>query len=186
MKFRKIVTLITVGAMLAGTGVIGAMAAEKTTKEQAQEIALEDAGLTEDEVTFEEVEKGSKRGASVYEIEFYTDSKEYEYEIALADGEIVSAGWELTESAAEGKKVTEAQAKGVAMRDAGVKDAKTTFSKSKSGTENGIPVYEFEFEDDSKEFKYDITKEGGVILNRSMTVKTPACTVPADKAAAAK
>lgn len=174
MKFRRIVTLITVGAMLAGSGVVAVMAAEKTTKEQAQEIALADAGLKETEVTFDDIEKDNTRGTSVYEIGFRTDSAEYEYEIALADGEIVSSGRELEDRAAGGKEISEKDAKGIALADAGVVESKMTFTTARSVTKNGTAVYEFKFEDAAKEYEYEISKEGGVILDCSMKVKTPA------------
>ena len=59
------------------------MAAESTTSDYAVEVALNDAGLSEDDVTIEDVEKGNEQGASVYEVEFWTDSAEYEYDIAV-------------------------------------------------------------------------------------------------------
>ena len=87
MKLRKSVTFITAAMMLAsviaGSGSIGAAAAESTTADYAIAVALKDAGLTEDEVTIEEVEKGTEQGASVYEIEFWTDVKDYEYDVAV-------------------------------------------------------------------------------------------------------
>ena len=59
---------------------MGAAAAERTTADYAKEIALSDAGLSEDEVEFEDIEKGMEQGASVYEIEFWSEDKEYDYD----------------------------------------------------------------------------------------------------------
>ena len=170
MKLGKSITIITTGmlfaAVIAGHGSMGAAAAESTTADYAVSIALSDAGLSEDEVTIEETEKGSVQGASVYEIAFWTDSKEYEYDIAVADGEIVKVSWEYFEPSADGKQISQAQAK---------------------GTEKGVPVYEFEFEDDTAEYKYDIAKQGGEILSCARTILTPACTrAAAEKAAGAE
>ena len=115
MKLGKSITIITTGmlfaAVIAGHGSMGAAAAESTTADYAVSIALSDAGLSEDEVTIEETEKGSVQGASVYEIAFWTDSKEYEYDIAVADGEIVKVSWEYFEPSADGKQISQAQAK---------------------------------------------------------------------------
>ena len=173
--------------MIAGPGSIGAAAAESTTADYAVSIALSDAGLSEDEVTIEDVEKGTEQGASVYEIEFWTDEKDYEYDIAVADGEIVKVGWEYFEPSADGKQISQAQAKNIAVADAGVNEKKTSFRKNRNGTEKGVPVYEFEFEDDTAEYKYDIAKQGGEILNCSRTILTPACTrAAAEKAAGAE
>lgn len=191
MKLRKSVTFITAAMMLAsviaGSGSIGAAAAESTTADYAIAVALKDAGLTEDEVTIEEVEKGTEQGASVYEIEFWTDEKDYEYDIAVADGEIVKVSWEYFEPSADGKQISQAQAKNIAVADAGVNEKKTSFRKNRNGTEKGVPVYEFEFEDDTAEYKYDIAKQGGEILSCARTILTPACTrAAAEKAAGAE
>ena len=106
MRLRKSVTLVTTAmlyaSMIVGSGSIGAAAAESTTADYAVSIALKDAGLSEDEVTIEEVEKETEQGASVYEIEFWTDVKDYEYDIAVADGEIVKVSWEYFEPYADG------------------------------------------------------------------------------------
>ena len=191
MRLGKSVAFVTTAmlsaSIIAGTGRIGAAAAESTTADYAVAVALEDAGLSEDEVTVEEVEKGTEQGASVYEIVFWTDSKDYEYDIAVADSEIVKVSWEYFEPYADGKQINQAQAKSIAVSDAGVNEKKTSFRKNRSGTEKGVPVYEFEFEDDTAEYKYDIAKQGGEILSYSRTIKTPACTrAAAEKAAGAE
>ena len=191
MRLRKNITFVTTAilfaSMIAGPGSIGAAAAESTTADYAVSIALSDAGLSEDEVTIEDVEKGTEQGASVYEIAFWTDSKEYEYDIAVADGEIVKVSWEYFEPSADGKQISQAQAKNIAVADAGVNEKKTSFRKNRNGTEKGVPVYEFEFEDDTAEYKYDIAKQGGEILSCSRTILTPVCTrAAAEKAAGAE
>lgn len=191
MRLRKSVTFVTTAilfaSMIAGPGSIGAAAAESTTADYAVSIALSDAGLSEDEVTIEDVEKGTEQGASVYEIEFWTDEKDYEYDIAVADGEIVKVSWEYFEPYADGKQINQTQARNIAVADAGVNENKTSFRKNRNGTEKGVPVYEFEFEDDTSEYKYDIAKQGGEILSYSRTIKAPACTKAAvEKAAGAE
>ena len=191
MRLRKNVTFVTTAilfaSMIAGPGSIGAAAAESTTADYAVSIALSDAGLSEDEVTIEDVEKGTEQGASVYEIEFWTDEKDYEYDIAVADGDIVKVSWEYFEPSADGKQISQAQAKNIAVADAGVNEKKTSFRKNRNGTEKGVPVYEFEFEDDTAEYKYDIAKQGGEILSCARTILTPACTrAAAEKAAGAE
>ena len=54
---------------------------KEITMEKAQEIALSDAGLQASEVTFTKTKQELERGSYVYEIEFYTENAEYEYEI---------------------------------------------------------------------------------------------------------
>lgn len=188
MMFRKAISLFTAGVMMAGmfaaTGSMGAMAAEKITEAKAKEIALEDAGLSGSDVIFERVERGTEQGASVYEIEFRTSTTEYDYDIAIADGEIVKESWELSRPSASGSQISEAKAKEKALKDAGVSKNDVTFTKVKSGTEDGVPVYELEFETADEEFDYDVAKAGGKILNASRKVKVPASVAAAEKSKA--
>lgn len=58
-------------------------------EEQAKAIALERAGLTEDQVSFVKSEKDVERGTLVYEIEFYEGTTEYSCDVNAATGEIV-------------------------------------------------------------------------------------------------
>ena len=187
MNFRRTIALLSAGIMaagvMAGTG-ITTMAAEKITDAQAKEIALADAGLTADQVTFDRVEMGTEQGASVYEIEFRTGSMEYDYDVAVSDGEIVEESWEIRRPSASGSQISEAEAKNIAVKDAGVSEADVTFIKTESGDEDGIPVYEIEFEDQNTKFDYDVAKAGGSILHASRKVKVPACVAAARKASA--
>lgn len=70
-------------------------AAEKITPEAAKEAALIDAGLPAEKVTFTKVELGSENGTAVYEIEFYAEGTEYDYEVYAATGAIYSKSREL-------------------------------------------------------------------------------------------
>ena len=185
MNFRRTIALLSAGIMAAGvmadTG-ITTMAAEKISDTQAKEIALEDADLTADQVTFDRIEMGTEQGASVYEIEFKTGSMEYDYDVALADGEIVEESWEIRRPSASGNQIGEDEAKSIAVKDAGVSEADVTFIKTEIGDEDGVPVYEIEFEDQATKFDYDVAKAGGSILHASRKVKVPACVAAAKKA----
>ena len=187
MKLTRSIAAAAAGfvltGMIAGIKPAAVFAAENTTQDRAIEIALADAGLSEDDVVIDEVDKGTEQNASVYEIEFHTDTREYEYDIAFADGEIVSVSWELLDPSVSGKQITQGKAKSIALEYAGVSESKASFTKDKSGTDNGIPVYEFKFTDSTAEYKFDIAKEGGVILNYSRTVLQPASVGAAGKTA---
>ena len=97
--------------MFAATGSMGAMAAEKITEAKAKEIALEDAGLSESDLIYDRIEMGHEQGASVYEIDLRTSTTEYDYDIAVADGEIVKESWELSRPSVSGSQISEAEAK---------------------------------------------------------------------------
>lgn len=58
------------------------------TAQAAKDIALSDAGQKKEEVTFTKTKLDRESPAPVYEIEFYTDEKEYEYEINAQTGSV--------------------------------------------------------------------------------------------------
>ncbi|MCD7766715.1 MAG: PepSY domain-containing protein [Lachnospiraceae bacterium] len=71
-------------------------AAENTSESAADDNTAEDVFT----VTFTKEKLENDDGLSIYDIEFYTDTAEYEYEISAASGEILSFSMELTQNAA--------------------------------------------------------------------------------------
>ena len=59
------------------------------TEDQALAIALNHAGLAEDQVTRVRVEKDRDDGVWIYEIEFRNGTTDYEYEVRISDGKIL-------------------------------------------------------------------------------------------------
>ena len=56
-----------------------------------QKILAAHAGLSADKVTFIEAKLDRDDGRQVYELEFFTDTKEYEYKVDAATGNILKA-----------------------------------------------------------------------------------------------
>ena len=65
-------------------------ATEDIGVDKATEIALADAGLSEDDVTFTKQAPDIDDGVSIYEIEFTSGETKYEYDIEAATGKIFS------------------------------------------------------------------------------------------------
>lgn len=63
----------------------------KITKEEAENIALEHAGLAADQVRFDHTEYDGDDRYPEYEIEFYHDGWEYQYEVHAETGEILKS-----------------------------------------------------------------------------------------------
>ena len=70
--------------------VTGSLPAQGITLEQAKEIALAHAGFTAPQVRFTVTKPDWENGRQVYEIEFYVDRTEYEYEIDALSGKVLS------------------------------------------------------------------------------------------------
>lgn len=63
---------------------------EEITSEQAEDIALKHAGLKRSEVTYIRSSLDYDDGYKLYEVEFYKDRFEYDYEIDAVSGKILS------------------------------------------------------------------------------------------------
>ncbi|MCD7733883.1 MAG: PepSY domain-containing protein, partial [Clostridiales bacterium] len=135
-------------------------------KTAAQEIALEDAGLTESQVSGLKVKQDKENGATVYEVEFYTSSAEYEYEINGTTGAILSRDVESKSNGTQtGSVIGETAAKKAAFTHAGVSESSVSNLKVKLDTDDGIQVYEVEFRTSSAEYEYEINATTGTIIS---------------------
>ena len=165
MNFSRTIALLSAGIM-DGTG-ITTVASERLTDAQAKAIALEDAGLTADQVTFDRIEMGTEQGASVYEIEFKTGSMEYDYDVAKAGGKIlhasrkvkvpacVAAAQKASANTNTGKTGEDAAIE-AALNHAGLTANDVTGLHCHKDYDDGREVYEVEFRQGRYEFSYDI------------------------------
>lgn len=147
---------------------------DQTTKddiglEKAKKIALKDAGLKEKDVIFVTAKTDYEDGRKVYEVEFFCDDTEYDYEIDAKTGKIVSFDKdfegkrpEMTEPA--DKEITAEKAKKIALQHAGLKEKEVTKLKVERDYDDGIVKYEVEFEKGNMEYDYEIHGETGKIL----------------------
>lgn len=78
---------------------------EYISQEEALSLALADAGVTADAVQRSRVEFDSEDGTMIYEVEFYTASGEYEYDINARSGELLKI--EKPKSAASNTPATQ-------------------------------------------------------------------------------
>lgn len=148
-------------------------------KQKAQEIALADAGVAAEDALHLIVKPDWDDGVRIYEVEFYTASQEYDYEIHAETGGILSrdreAEWNGT--AASGSSSTgsttsasttdigEAKARSVALSHAGISESDTSYIYAKKDWDDGRWVYDVEFWADGKEYDYEILASNGTILS---------------------
>ncbi len=170
---------------------------EQITVEEAKKIALDDAGVEESEVTFTKSKLDKDDGITVYDIEFYVDNTEYEYEINAQTGAIYSKSKEIhtvaepeepaQSSTQNTQKTTTATvqptentvsttssrisletAKANALADAGLSSSDVTFTKEKLDYDDGIEVYDIEFYTASHEYDYEINATTGAIHSKEV------------------
>lgn len=145
----------------------------------AQAIALADAGITEADTVYLRVQPDYDDGRLVYDVEFFADSTEYDYEIDAATGTILSkdydaegyhptSGGSTTASGTTGGTVDEAAAQAIALADAGVTAADTSYLQVRADYDDGRLVYDVEFYVPSTGVEYDYEIDGTTGAIRDM------------------
>ena len=138
-------------------------------KARAKEIALDHAGLTYSDVSFVRVELDWDDGRPQYEVEFYSGSKEYDYEIDAATGKILDVDFDIENftipSGSAGDYIGEARAREIALDHAGVSASKAVFLHADLDYDDGRRGYEVEFYSGSTEYDYEIDAASGDILS---------------------
>lgn len=110
-------------------------------KQKAQEIALADAGVAAEDALHLIVKPDWDDGVRIYEVEFYTASQEYDYEIHAETGDILSrdreAEWNGTAASGSTTDIGEAKAKSVALNHAGISESDTSYIYAKKDWDDG-------------------------------------------------
>lgn len=184
----KKLTALAASALVFGSlfvpSAITSFAAE-VNETQARDIALQHAGVSQDQVAFIQSKLDYEHGRQVYDVEFYTkDFKEYDYEVEISTGNILSFDYDaeyydavnaknqgrylngqLTAQTNPGQVDLET-AKTKALEHAGIPADQATFVKTGIDYENGRQVYEIEFyTKDFREFDYEIDTETGDVVS---------------------
>lgn len=142
----------------------------KITEEKAKEIALKSAGLEEGAVTSLHIKLDMDDGVEEYEVNFYANGKEYDYDIDAATGKIRSSDIDIDDdhknktNAADSQSfgITEEKAKKIVL--AKVKGASETNLRINKDLDEGRPVYEGEIIHDNKKYEFEIDGNTGDIL----------------------
>ena len=126
--------------------------------EEAKKIALKDAKLDElvQKIVFTREELSRNQGKPCYILEFYTGTNQYHYQIDAKTGSIIYAG----------RFITLADAKKIALDDAGV-NVKVVFTTEEL-VAGGIktPYYRFVFADAKTQWTYRIDAVLGTVLEK--------------------
>ena len=131
---------------------------------KAQEIALAHAGVSAADATITKSKLDYDDGRQVYEIEWYANGAKYDYEIAVATGEIVNSGYEAKTVVGTGSSATvsEATAKQTALaRVSGATEA--DIYEWKLDYDDGRPEYDGKIIYDGSEYEFTIDATTGTI-----------------------
>ena len=151
-------------------------------EEKAKGIALEDAKLTEAEVTLIRTQLDKEDGRMVYDVEFYSGNIEYDYEIDAVTGAIRKYDREVENhsipkekgdgnAVSAGAYIGEEKAKGIALEDAKLTEAEVTLIRVQLDKEDKRMVYDVEFYSGNIEYDYEIDAATGVIRKHDRDVE---------------
>ena len=147
----------------------------RITEQDAKQIALDHAGISESETDRLRVKLDYDDGVQEYEVTFYVGNREYDYDIDASTGTIRSFDSEIEDdyniasapsaapAASSSSTITEADAKQIALNHAGVSESETERMRVKLGRDDGVQEYEVNFYVGNREYDYDINAATGEI-----------------------
>ena len=198
MKRKAIPALCAAGLLaLALTGCGGGTAggqAEYIGIDAAKAVALESAGVAEDDAVFSTAGLDKRNGMDYYAVDFTAGGQSYEYDIDAVTGVVIdsSSGGGTAETPAAGDDdgtasapaaaspspsagqttggqaaaVTEEQARETALSHAGFTADQVTFVRSELDRDDGRLMYDVEFyTSDYKEYDYEIDAATGDVIS---------------------
>ena len=160
--------------------------------EEAKQIAFDHAGVKAEDARFDDQELDKDDGIKLYELEFYANGYEYEYDIHAETGEILKSERDReknkkdsgsTQAQTSQQKDTPKQqtnkdeyismdrAKQIAFDHAGVNGADARFDDQEFDVDDGVTSYELEFYVNGNEYEYDIHAVSGEILKSEHDMK---------------
>ena len=142
--------------------------------EAAKNAALADAGVSAADATFTEQKRDREDGVLVYDIDFYTATMKYEYEIDASTGAVRERKSEKRNNQTQtgANDIGLEAAKNAALADAGVNAADATFTEQKRDREDGVLVYDIEFYTSTTEYEYEIDASTGAVREKKAESKT--------------
>ena len=139
---------------------------------KAKQIALDHAGLKENQVTFVHTKLDYDDGRWEYEVEFYADYTEYDYDINALTGDIISFDHDAeyynnssSTSQNNSDYIGEEKAKQIALDRAELSESEVVMKKCKLDSDDGRWEYEIEFYAGGYEYEFEIDALNGTILS---------------------
>ena len=154
---------------------------------KAKSIVLTHAGLTESQVTFIKANLESDNGRMIYDVEFYSGNVEYDYEVDAVNGTILEFDRDIENYSIQNNATTqnttstqstpqttpsdtvqyigEAEAKAIALSAAGLSESQVSRMRVSFDRDNGVMIYDVEFNSGRTEYEYEIDAITGKVLN---------------------
>lgn len=157
-------------AAILGLSLAGGLSisAASVNAEEAKAIAIEHAGVSASDVDYIRVKEDWDWGRTVYEIEFYAGTMEYDYDVAKDSGAILKAdseyhgrrGGKRAQNANYALSYDDAAQKALSRVDGATMDN----LRMKRDHSHGRPTYEGEIHYNGYEYEFEIDAETGDFL----------------------
>lgn len=139
------------------------------TEEQAKEIALADADLTEEELTGIRVKLDWDDGRLIYEVDMYVDAEEYSYELDAASGAILESDYEVDREydnvPSDPDALTKEEASAIVLEK--VEGATEKDLRIKYELDDGREIYEGDIVYEQREYEFELNAKTGELLEWS-------------------
>lgn len=142
------------------------------SEEDAKEIALKDAGVSESDISGIRIEKDRDDGKTIYEVDFYVQNKEYDYDIDTTTGEIISRDYDIEDDFSFEQPKSETAS--VISKDDAVAIVLERISGAKAedvrltlDQDDGRTVYEGELYHNQIEYEFELDASTGEVLEWS-------------------
>ena len=157
------------GTTASGSSSTGSTASASTTdigEAKAKSVALSHAGISESSTSYIYAKKDWDDGRWVYDVEFWADGKEYDYEILASNGTILSYDYDAEyqwngSSSTSGDTISTEKVKSIVTDRAGVSG---TFRELKLERDDGRTVYEGEMRSGRTDYEFTIDAYTGAVL----------------------
>lgn len=147
----------------------------RITSEAARKAALSHAGVDAQSIRDYDSELEWENGILIYDIDFESGDYDYSYEVNALTGEIVKSDKELddddstpsepvTQRPSQNTNITDTEAKTIALNHAGVTADSIRDYNCELDEDDGIVVYEIEFESGNVDYSYEIKVDTGEIV----------------------
>lgn len=135
-------------------------------QDKALSIAMENASVPEDDAYNIKVERDGDSSIPIYDIEFETDYGDYDFEIAIDDGRIVGADYEVNEewlSRLGGSPVSQEDAKIIAASK--IPGSSREDIRIQEEGDDGRTRYEGWCQFNNMEYEFEMDPETGIIFD---------------------
>lgn len=141
-------------------------ASAQVEEDGALVLALENAGVPEEDAYNIKVERDREQDTPVYKVEFETEYGDYDFAVTMAEGRIIDADYEVDEEWLErlgGQPVTPEEAKDVVQSKVPGSNAGDVQLREEKA--DGRGRYEGELFFDGIKYEFEIDSQTGIILD---------------------